>query len=107
MHTFDSSRVVIELPPSEIEELFNDYCNHRGRLDRAGALPVVLAYADHTRVCGLIASVLGRIARAWHPMFAQVTRCEVDDLDSYACDPLPELVRRLDTVNATLDVVHP
>lgn len=107
MHTFDSGRIVIELPPSEIEGLFDDYCSHRGRLSRTEAVQVVLAYADHTRVCGMLARLVGQIARAWQPVFAQVTRCEVDDLASYACAPLPELVRRFDLVNATLDVVHP
>jgi hypothetical protein len=55
MHRFDSAKVDLKLSPREVEKLIDTYFGTFSDATPAEITDLVLAYADHSRVCALLA----------------------------------------------------
>lgn len=97
MHTFDSAKVKVRLRPCDVEMLMDGYFGTYSHADYDQITDLALAYADHSRVCALLASGWREVVRTFASVFGQVTDIHPSDsmwLDEDRATANAELERR-------------
>lgn len=105
MQRFDSAKVEIQLRPSDVERLMDGYFGTFSDATPAQITELALAYADHSRVCALLADGWTRLA--W-PIFVAsllVTDIEPEDCLHFGDAPIIELERRFAVATTALEHV--
>lgn len=92
--SFDSALVPISLRPADIEHLLDHYFRYKHADDHEAIMAAALAYADHSRMCGMLALGVYRVVAPFVRPFQQVTSGDLGVVLHVGDDGCTEMQRR-------------